>query len=180
MGKSGKGSSWEREICKFLSKWIQGEEKPYLFWRGRGSGSTFTKDDLVGESFAGDIYPVRDEGKWLLNYFVIECKNGYPKASIDKHLKYNKNDDIYDFWLQVNSDCKKVKKSPMLVYRKKGQNPWLGINKHTKNLLIDKNLNMRYILIHWEDEIDDLYLYDFYKFFEEIDCKKMEKLLCID
>jgi hypothetical protein len=68
-----------------------------LYWRGRGSGATFTSDNLVGESFAGDVYPVREEGKFLTNIFVIECKTGYKDSSFDKHLKYNKSDPIKSF-----------------------------------------------------------------------------------
>jgi len=48
----------------------------------------------VGERFAGDIYHVREEGKFLTNKFVLECKNGYENVSLDKHLKYNKSDDL--------------------------------------------------------------------------------------
>ena len=39
----------------------------------------FTKSNLSGETFAGDIYSVRSEGEFLVNNFVIECKTGYIK-----------------------------------------------------------------------------------------------------
>ncbi|MFW6015003.1 MAG: hypothetical protein ACOCRK_01040 [bacterium] len=57
----------------------------------------FTKNENTGERFAGDIYSIREEGKFLTDLFVIECKSGYKEASIDKHLKYNNSDDIRDF-----------------------------------------------------------------------------------
>jgi len=47
MGSSkSKGSEFERQTCKDLSKWIQGTEKPYLFWREILSGGLATISEL--------------------------------------------------------------------------------------------------------------------------------------
>lgn len=182
MGKSSKGASWERDVCKDLSKWIQGTTKPYLFWRGRGSGATFTQDGLVGESFAGDLYPVNMDGRFLTDKVVIECKSGYPTASIDKHLKYGKDDKILSFWQQVNEDASKTNKSPMLIYKKKGQSPWLGINKYMYQIFINYLANIRHIVISWDSdiEIDDLYFIDMKEFFDIITPQIFKDNLCID
>jgi hypothetical protein len=37
------------------------------------------------------------EGNFLTDIFVIEAKNGYPNYSLDKHLKYNKSDELKSF-----------------------------------------------------------------------------------
>ena len=164
----GKGSDFERDICKYLSKWYQGSVKPYIWWRGRGSGSVFTMDSEAGESFAGDIYSIRNEGRWLTDKVVIECKNGYPRASIDKHLKDNKNDQLLDFWAQVDNDATKTGKYPILIYRKKGQSPWVGINNGFSVLFHKYLTDLKYIHLHWTVNIDDIYFFDMNKFFENI------------
>lgn len=164
----GKGADWERDVCKLLSKWIQGKTTPYLFWRGRGSGGTYTRNDLVGDSFAGDIYPVMEEGKFLTKQVVLECKNGYPTASIDKHLKYGKDDKILSFWQQVIQDSEKTNKLPILIYKKKGQSPWLGINKILFEKFYKYLLDIRFVHMKWDNDIDDLYFFDMNEFFEII------------
>lgn len=175
----GKGADWERDLCKYLSKWIQGTEKPYCFWRGRGSGATFTSDNLVGESFAGDLYPVREEGKFLTDNFVVEAKNGYPTTSIDKHLKYGKDDKLLFFWQQVIEDSTRTEKYPLLVYKKKGQSPWIGIDFKIYNTFIWYIKDLRHVCIHWDikHNTKDLYLLDFKEFFDIITPGIMKKEL---
>jgi hypothetical protein len=168
---SGKGSSFEREICKDLSRWIQGTEKPYIFWRGRGSGGMFTQSNLIGESFAGDIYLVREEGRFLTDRFSIECKTGYKEASLDKHLKYNKSDPIKSFWEQCTQDAKKTNKLPLLIYQKKGMQPkWVGINTITNNKFYNCFDGIRHIVLEWgkEDKLDTLWFYGYEDFWERI------------
>lgn len=164
---SKKGGQWERDVCKFLSKWIQGTEKPYIFWRGRGSGGMFTSNNFVGETFAGDIYNIREEGKFLTNKFVIECKNGYAGISFDNHLKKLKSDDIEKFWFKVCEESIKTHKKPMLIYKKKGYKiPWIFISLDFFKK-INKYINaMRYVNLKWID--NECYVFDFYEFFENI------------
>jgi len=176
---NNKGADWERSTCKYLSKWCQGTEKPLLLWRGHGSGAMFTKDNLVGESFAGDIYSVREEGKIITDYVSIECKNGYPKTTLDNHLKYNKKDPIKDFWIQTVNDATKTNKYPMLVFKKKSFKPWMATNKEFFNIFIDKLDDIRYIIIHY-NELPDMYLLSFEEFFERIDIEIWKSRLCID
>ncbi len=166
---SGKGGAFEREICKDLSRWIQGTEKPYIFWRGRGSGGTFTSCNLVGEAFAGDIYLVREEGKFLTDRFSIECKTGYKEASLDKHLKYNKSDPIYSFWCQCTEDAHKTDKLPLLIYQKKGMQPkWVGINTITKERLEKYLVGCRFMHLYWAEDLEDTWFYGYEDFFNSI------------
>jgi len=167
---SGKGGSFERDICKDLSKWIQGTEKPYIFWRGRGSGGCFTSSNLVGEAFAGDIYCVRDAGRFFVDRYSIELKTGYKEASLDKHLKCNKSDPIREFWLQCTNDANLANKRPFLIYQKKGVQPkWVGIDTYSKKSLSKYLKNCRYIHLNWaNEELTDTWFYGYDDFFTNI------------
>lgn len=163
------GSSWERDVCKYLSKWLQGSEKPYCFWRGSGSGGNFTKNNLVGERFAGDIYHIREEALPITKNLVFECKAGYPKTTLDNHLKYNKADNIKNFWEQVVTDAEKVNKYPVLVYKKKGMpTPWLGIETELYNKWKKYLEELRFIHLKWENGLPDTYFFEMHEFFEKI------------
>ena len=37
-----KGGDNERNVSKFLTKWLTGKEKPYMFWRQDASGGLAT------------------------------------------------------------------------------------------------------------------------------------------
>lgn len=171
MAKSSKGSQWERDVCKFMSKWVTGQEKPYLFWRGHGSGAMFTNNANVGQAFSGDIYAVSEEGKFFTDLFSIECKNGYPKTSLDLHFKYNKSDDFKDFWTQTTNDAEKSSKFPLLIFKKKGLTvQWLCISQEVYSKF-DKYLgNIRCIKIGWVD-LPDMYIFSMEEFFENVTCE---------
>ena len=175
---SGKGGAWERDVCKYLSKWINGTETPYIFWRGSGSGGVFTRNNLVGERFAGDIYPVREEGKFLTNMFVIECKNGYKEASLDKHLKNNKNDGLRDFWQQAVEQAVNTDKLPMLIFKKKGMpTPWLGICHSTRQKLETHLSKIRFVHIGWNNDLIDCYFYSYKEFFDIIEPNIIKEMI---
>jgi len=168
---SGKGGNWERDVCKKFSKWVNGTVKPYVFWRGAGSGGVFTKSNLVGERFAGDVYHVREEGKFLTDKFSIEAKTGYETASLDKHLKYNKSDPLKSFWEQTVEAADAVNKYPMLIYKKKGMPiPWLGITEEVfKKLFKNYLTEARYIHLYWGvDDLPDIYFFDLDYFLENV------------
>ena len=161
--KSSKGSAWERDVCKILTKWVSGTEKPYLFWRGRGSGGMFTQDSSIGTKFSGDIYSVGEEGQALMSKISIECKNGYEGASLDLFLKENKNDPLEKFWIQALNDATKSNKLPFLIFKKKNMPViWLCIPEQIK---IPEN--MRYIKIAWK-HLPDMYITSFKDFLQKV------------
>ena len=117
----------------------------------------------------GDIYCVRDEGKFLTKIFSIEAKNGYPGASLDLHLKQNKNEIIKDFWDQACCDANNANKLPLVIFKKKGMpNPWLGICDRTFTKLKKYFINIRYINLRWDDELPDIYFMNLSDFLENI------------
>jgi hypothetical protein len=75
----GKGSSYEREICKQLSKWWTDGSRDDVFWRSSQSGGRATqraKHGLRTYGAYGDIAAVDPIGEPLLKLFTIELKRG--------------------------------------------------------------------------------------------------------
>lgn len=164
-----KGGNWERDVCKFLSKWVSGHEKPYIFWRTGGSGGVFTvSEGKAGEYFSGDICAIREEGKFLTEKFSIECKTGYKEASFDKHFKYNKSDPFKSFWIQVVNDSQKANKYPMLIFRKKGMTtPWVCIGKDVYDIISLYLYDIRRLHICWRN-LPETVIFEYKEFFERI------------
>lgn len=164
-----KGSQWERDISKYLTQWLTNQKAQYYFWKSPGSGSIGTISG-TNPDLHGDIIPLKEESdKALCSKIVFECKNGYPKTTLDNHLKYNKEDNIYSFWSQVVYDAEKVNKYPMLIYKKKGMpTPWLGISTELYNKLKKHLENIRFLHLKWDDKLPDIYFFSFYEFFDII------------
>lgn len=84
----GKGSAYERVICKQLSLWwTQDLDEPRsdVFWRTSNSGGRATVRGRKGQTTAGhygDISATDEVGIPLLKYFSIEVKRGYSKYTI--------------------------------------------------------------------------------------------------
>ena len=177
--KAGKGSKWERDICKFLSKWIDGQDSDrILLWRGRGSGAMFTQSgSKIGRDFSGDIYSTSPDSYFLTDNFSIEAKCGYPDASLDKHLKDKKIDIIEDFWKQCTDDAKKSDKLPLLIFKKTGLKcPWLGINKVTYEKLRNYLFDCRCVSLKFGNELDLIFLFNMNEFFEKVSAEVVKNI----
>jgi hypothetical protein len=169
--KSSKGSAFERELSKLLTVWVSGLDEPILFWRVPASGGMMTRNFHVGEAFSGDIRSLHPSSAWVTDIFSIEAKNGYPGASHDKHLKENKSDAIKSFWVQAVRDAEVVTKIPLLIYRKKGLPPWVGVTQEMKDLLdVKLTKSLRFVHLGWneDDALPDIFFYDMKSFFEHL------------
>jgi hypothetical protein len=133
MSSKSKGSQFERDIAKFLSVWLTGKPSPLQFWRMPASGGLATINELNAD-LSGDIRALTPEAELLTNTFSIECKAGYPKTSFWQHFKNIKNFPIEQFWEQCVRDATKANKRPMLIYRKKGNQPIVGVSDITSML----------------------------------------------
>ncbi len=123
-----KGSGYERTICKFLTKWLTGKEKPYVWWRSPSSGGLATIT-AQNPNLTGDIIAVLPEGHFLTNVFSIEIKSGYPKSSFHKFFKKIKNNEILQFWEQSKKDASKSDKEPMVIWKKDRKEPLLFVSE---------------------------------------------------
>lgn len=81
--KASKGSDFERELCKLLSKWwswgVCDTVRDDIFWRSSQSGGRATQRLKSGRTTFGsygDIAAVDPIGQPLLKMFTIELKRG--------------------------------------------------------------------------------------------------------
>lgn len=171
-----KGSGWERDIAKLLTKWITGSEKPYIFWRSPASGGLGTMK--MAENVSGDIVAIRPEGTFFTDIFSVECKTGYPNACLFKHLRDVKSNEIEQFWTQCSTGAREDNKSGMLIYKKKGNQPIVGIEKPIYDQLVELVRELpRYILLSYGSALPDLVLMDLTEFLSEVTPDHVKQLI---
>lgn len=159
-----KGSAFERFVCQHLTQWLTGQNRRKYFWRSPASGGLASIDEL-NKDLSGDIRAIHPDAEFFTNIFSIEAKNGYPNTNFWQHFKGLKNFNIKIFWEQCVSDAKKANKLPMLIYKKKGQKPVIGINEY-----VDAKIGLTelpYILLNFSD-FDNIVFYDMENFFEVV------------
>lgn len=168
----GKGSAWERDVAKTLTKWLTGSEKPYVWWRAPSSGAMATISE-ENKEISGDIIALRPEGAFLTDKFSIEAKVGYPTSNFHKHLKKVKNDEIKGFWVQACNDADRAGKLPMLIYKKKQFNALIGVS-----VINDKLKEIPSLVMTW-GEYNDLpvcHFFDMEEFLNTITPEDMKNL----
>lgn len=168
-----KGGEFERDISKFLTKWLTGKEKPYKYWRQDASGGLAT---IHAENvhLTGDIKPLAKDAEFLTDIFSIECKTGYPKTSFWQHIIPTKF-ALEEFWAQAIEDAPEDK-YPILIYRKLRRKPLIGINNIIKDCLYFLIKELNFITVTWNKDIkcircdkihplEQVFLYDLADFF---------------
>lgn len=129
MGKSSKGSSFEREISKQLSLWWTKGASDSVFWRSAMSGGRATVRAKVGKNtnyMAGDICAIDPIGAPLIESTVIELKRGYSKWCVLDLIdgKDPKKATLGQFLTQVEEECKQAKvKNFLLICKRDGRCP---------------------------------------------------------
>lgn len=169
------GSSWERYLAKFLTKWLTGNEKPYAFWRNLGSGSFIT--NKVSDDASGDIMALTDDAKKVISKVSIEAKIGYDDVDLLKHFKSNKNNTLENFWKQCIRDSRIANKYGMLIYKKKKYPPIIGIELSLNNLLLKQKISLpKFIIVNFGNDLPNMVMYDFETFFQCVSPKNIQKL----
>lgn len=116
-GGKGKGSSFEREICKRLSLWISHGDSVDLYWRSAMSGGRATVAKGAVRQ-AGDITAVAPEGHCLTNAFYLELKH-LKKITLDSFL--TGKGELINIWNKTVLEAVKYDRIPVLIFR---QNRW--------------------------------------------------------
>lgn len=154
-----KGGENERKVAKFLTKWLTGKDKPYMYWRQDASGGLATVH-AENTHLTGDITHLHPDAKFLTDIFSIECKTGYPATSYWQHFTTAKF-AIEEFWTQSIRDANKAQNNPMLIYRKKGRKWIVGINNYVRDKLLMLLVDYNSITVTWGSDIEPCHFYDF-------------------
>jgi len=109
----GKGSGFERDISRFLSKWWSNGERDDLFWRNRTKVTSKTPN---AKHQLGDICATSSLGIPFIEVFNIECKRGYNKINPFDLIIFRKSKFI-TFCDQVINDSKLSNRIPLLILK---------------------------------------------------------------
>lgn len=101
----GKGSGFEREVCKELSLWWTDQERDDVFWRTAGSGARASVRSKVGrKTFGqhGDIGCTDPIGAPLMDLLLMELKRGYSSHTLQDILdkKRTAAQQTWETWWQ--------------------------------------------------------------------------------
>lgn len=101
MSGHGKGSDFERTICKELGLWWTDGARDDIFWRTSNSGgrATVRKGRSTFGGY-GDVQAVDPIGQPLLNITSIELKRGYGHASVGDLLDEGKAKSQWALWAE--------------------------------------------------------------------------------
>ena len=115
VNSKAKGSQFEREVCRALSKWVTNGKHADCFWRSAMSGGRATvahrKGDRVRQG--GDIASVSPEGHILVDKYVIECKHVHDLWLASFMLRNTGH--TAKFWAKLIEEAKRDHKLPMLI-----------------------------------------------------------------
>lgn len=126
-GGSAKGATFERFICKELSKWWTEGKRDDVFWRTAGSGGRATNRAKTGKTTAGaygDITALDPIGEPLLKLFCFELKCGYGGWDVldlidkGKNMKHSK---LQEFWQQASESAQQAHAHYPVVIAKRNQ-----------------------------------------------------------
>jgi hypothetical protein len=171
---SGKGSSFEREMSRYLSKWWTNGERDDIFWRNRVKVTSKTPN---AERQLGDITAFHTLGLPFVEMFNIELKIGYSHKSGGRKIAWDlldvidskKTDDnllLINFWKQCLSDAELSNRIPILIFKRDMHKPVVCINtdyfSEIKNYL--GKLCVKNIIFNYKD-VYSLRLYDMEDFF---------------
>ncbi len=130
MGKGqGKGSDFERTVCRDLSKWWSTDgDTDVLFWRTASSGGRATNNTKKGKSttqaHCGDICALDARGAQLTQLITFELKRGYTSAIL--HALLDRSDSAacqeYESWInQAVASSQSAKTPHWAIIHKRNQ-----------------------------------------------------------
>lgn len=138
-----KGSCFERDFCRMLSRWYTNGDRDDIFWRSHASGARATSRNKLGKSTHGqhgDICASDPIGDPLIQKITIELKRGYSKHTffdmIDRSVKSKPS--VFEGFLEQAISSSKAAGTPywMLVHRRDRRDSMVFIPRklHTKLL----------------------------------------------
>jgi hypothetical protein len=167
-GGKNKGSAFEREVCRKLTKWATGEEKPEIFWRTSASGAQATMSKKKGHKskMGGDIMAIDERGMLFTKTFYCECKS-YKELRVEDFLVGSGN--LFSFWKKCQKEAAEEGKRPLLIFKKNRSkifvllygweiDTYCGFRCTDNIIYINYNLGSDVALVLFEDFLSDLRL----------------------
>lgn len=105
MSKCGKGSSFEREVCRQLSLWFSEGTADDWFWRSATSGARATtrgKKGLTTTGHCGDIAATCPKAAHFTRVFTVEVKRGYNQDGIHQVMDRPKHLNCHGWELMLD------------------------------------------------------------------------------
>ena len=125
MNSKSKGSGYERDVARLLSKWVTGNDEELIYWRDSGSGSVSTIAKKKGKNAKGldgdflcvDTSEKSIEYKKILDIFFIDAKC---LGSIHLNLinpKNQKSNQLLQEIIEVFNNAQSSNKIPFLIVK---------------------------------------------------------------
>lgn len=139
-----KGASYEREVCKLLSKWWTGGERSDIFWRTSISGGRATTRMKKGKSTfgqVGDMQATDPIGQPLIDLCVIEMKRGYGMTSFMDDVEVSpsrKNEPLWSEWVTKAMMKAKESNTPywLLITKRNGKERMIFMPRTLRQKLV--------------------------------------------
>ncbi len=189
MGRSGKGSQFERDFCRMLSCWFTYGEMEDVFWRTGGSGGMATNRRSFGKSARnqeGDISSSIPAGQKLIGSVIFELKKGYNKELDFQGFldSTGKKPSLLQSWLiKLQDEMRMVDKSNgALVIRRDRRRIIIGLSDGFNTLCARASfgelLDCTYLAIHFRGVCFNFYRWeDFVRVVKpDILCSHLEAL----
>lgn len=141
--KKGKGSAFEREICKELSYWWTDGKRDDIYWRSSNSGGRATIRGRRGKTtfgHYGDVAAIDPIGAPLLDLAAIEIKRGYSEANFHCLLDRAKTaaQQVWESWIQQAHDSCEGSGSYgwMIIAKRDQREPLVVMDANVASVLI--------------------------------------------
>ena len=122
---ANKGATFERDICRQLSRWWSLERTDDVFWRTAGSGAKATVQRRKGQTAFGqdgDMQATDPIGQPFIDLCLIEIKRGYNKVDVLQSMY--KTDDtkkpsmLFGWMMKAEIECHEAGREwPWLIYK---------------------------------------------------------------
>lgn len=181
----GKGSSFERTICKQLSLWWTDGERDDIFWRTSGSGARATTRSKSGQGTKnqyGDVQATDPIGQPLIDLCTIEIKKGYRHHSfydlLDKQER--ETEQPYRLFMQQAEDQQREAEtfSWMLITARDRKKPVIAMPVELKRLLMQvegepagcfPQMTFRFCTYKHDDCVQKIFVTTLEEFMENVD-----------
>jgi hypothetical protein len=148
-----KGPQFERDMCRWLSRWLSRGASSNLLWRSSQSGGRATTLKKKGENLsvhAGDAAAIHPDAFKFVEAFFVECKN-LESLRLDL-LVYSHQGELGKWWDKCCRQAREWKKVPLMICREERKRAilvctpkWLSFAPRPVAVFPGRNLCISYL-----------------------------------